>query len=69
MRARELTGSEYGERRAQCEEGARRLGVEYLRDVSIEQFTPRERELPAVVGAAAGSSSRKATVSNASPAP
>jgi len=46
---RELTGSEYGERRAQCEEAARRLGVAYLRDVSIEQFTPRERELPPVV--------------------
>ena len=46
---RELTGSEYGERRAQCEEGARRLGVEYLRDVSIELFAPRERELPPVV--------------------
>jgi galactokinase len=46
---RELTGSEYGERRVQCEEGARRLGVAYLRDVTIEQFTRRECELPAVV--------------------
>ena len=46
---RELTGSEYGERRAQCEEGARRLDIEYLRDVTIEQFTRREGELPAVV--------------------
>lgn len=43
---RELTGSEYGERRAQCEEGARCLGVPYLRDVTIEQFTRRERALP-----------------------
>jgi galactokinase len=46
---RELTGSEYGERRAQCEEGARRLGVPYLRDVSLEQFTRREAELPPLV--------------------
>lgn len=46
---RELAGSEYGERRAQCEEGARQLGVAYLRDVSIEQFARRERELPPVV--------------------
>lgn len=46
---RELTGSEYGERRAQCEEAARRLGVAYLREVRIEQFTRRERELPPVV--------------------
>ncbi len=46
---RELTGSEYGERRAQCEDAARRLGVAYLREVRIEQFTRRERELPPVV--------------------
>jgi galactokinase len=43
---RELAGSEYGERRAQCEEGARRLGVEALREVSAEQFAAREDELP-----------------------
>ena len=46
---RELTGSEYGDRRAQCEEGARRLGVPYLRDVTIEAFAQRECELPPVV--------------------
>ena len=28
---------------------ARRLGVKYLRDVAIEQFTRRERELPSLV--------------------
>jgi len=51
---RELTGSEYGERRAQCEEGARRLaefypGVTHLRDVSIDQFIQHEADLPEVV--------------------
>lgn len=51
---RELTGSEYGERRAQCEEGARLLAGFYphvtaLRDVSLEQFEPHEAALPPVV--------------------
>ena len=43
---RELAGSEYGTRRAQCEEGARRLGVETLREVSVEELGAREGELP-----------------------
>lgn len=43
---RELARSEYGQRRAQCEEGARRLGVEALRDVSLDQFNDRAGELP-----------------------
>jgi len=34
----QLTGSEYPERRAQCERAARILGVEALRDVSIEHL-------------------------------
>jgi len=51
---RELTGSEYGERRAQCEEGARLLGGFYpgvtaLRDVTLAQFEPHEAALPPVV--------------------
>ncbi|NJN92845.1 MAG: galactokinase [Anaerolineales bacterium] len=51
---RELTGSEYGQRRAQCEEGARRLaalypGVTTLRDVSLDQFSRHEHDLPEVV--------------------
>jgi galactokinase len=51
---RELTGSEYGERRAQCEEGARLLARFYpqvttLRDVTFEQFVSHEAELPWVV--------------------
>ncbi len=51
---RELTGSEYGERRAQCEEGTRLLahfypGVTTLRDVTLAQFEAREADLPAVV--------------------
>jgi galactokinase len=46
---RELAGSEYGQRRAQCEEGARRLGVTALREITLEQFSQREHELPAEV--------------------
>jgi galactokinase len=51
---RELTGSEYGERRAQTEEGARLLsrfypGVTALRDVTLEQFLEHEADLPPVV--------------------
>jgi galactokinase len=46
---RELAGSEYGQRRAQCEEGARLLGLKALREISIEQFNAREEELPAEV--------------------
>lgn len=51
---RELTGSEYPERRAQCEQGAERLarfypGVTALRDVTFEQFIAHEKDLPAVV--------------------
>ena len=46
---RELAGSEYGQRRAQCEEGARLLGFRALREISLEQFNAREKELPAEV--------------------
>ena len=46
---RELAGSEYGRRRAQCEEGARRLGLKALREITPERFYPREHELPADV--------------------
>ena len=46
---RELAGSEYGQRRAQCEEGARRLGVKALREIAPEAFYQREGELPAEV--------------------
>ena len=51
---RELTGSEYGERRAQCEEGVLRLadfypGVTHLRDLTLEQFVEHEAVLPEVV--------------------
>ncbi len=43
---RELAGSEYGHRRAQCEEGARRLGAKALREISLDQFNRRESQLP-----------------------
>jgi galactokinase len=51
---RELSGSEYSERRAQCEEGARLLAAFYtdvtaLRDVTLEQFEKHEAGLPPVV--------------------
>ncbi len=51
---RELTGSEYGERRAQCEAGARQLaqfypGVTHLRDVSLAQFEAHAAALPEVI--------------------
>jgi galactokinase len=52
--ARELTGSEYDERRAQCEQGVVLLRKYYphikaLRDVSMEQFNAHESDLPDVV--------------------
>jgi galactokinase len=43
---RALAGSEYDQRRAQCEEGARRLGVKALREIAPADFRTRERELP-----------------------
>jgi galactokinase len=51
---RELTGSEYRERRTQCEEGVRRLtafypGVTHLRDLTLQQFVEHETDLPEVV--------------------
>jgi galactokinase len=51
---RELKGTEYGERRAQCEMGARYLagfypGVSALRDVTLAQFEQRARSLPPLV--------------------
>ena len=42
---RELSGSEYGARRAQCEEGARLLGVKALREVTVTDYNRREGEL------------------------
>jgi galactokinase len=51
---RELGTSAYGERRAQCEEGARLLARFYpevtaLRDVSLAQFEAHETDLPPIV--------------------
>jgi galactokinase len=42
---RELAGSEYGQRRAQCEEGALLLGLSALRDIDAEHFGARAHEL------------------------
>jgi galactokinase len=46
---RGLVDSAYNERRAQCEEGARLLGVKALRDVSVQMFEANESRLPALV--------------------
>lgn len=46
---RTLAASAYNERRRECETGARLLGVPLLREVSVEMFTARENELPAVI--------------------
>jgi galactokinase len=48
---RTLAGTEYGERRAQCEQGVRLVqkwypGVAALRDVTLAQFNAHERDLP-----------------------
>ncbi|MCA9260462.1 MAG: galactokinase [Planctomycetales bacterium] len=41
----ELTGGEYAERRAQCEEAARRMGVESLREVTSSQLERHRTDL------------------------
>ncbi|MGQ9674696.1 MAG: galactokinase [Chloroflexota bacterium] len=46
---RGLVDSAYNERRAQCEEGARRLGVPALRDITVDDLAARLGELPPVV--------------------
>ncbi|MBN1661125.1 MAG: galactokinase [Anaerolineae bacterium] len=43
---RGLADSAYNERRAQCEEAARKLGVPALRDLDVEAFKARAGELP-----------------------
>jgi len=50
----ELSGGEYNERRAQCEEGVRILskfypGINALRDVSTQQLTQHQSDLPSIV--------------------
>lgn len=46
---RGLVDSEYNQRRQECEEGARLLGVPALRDVSKEQFMEQADRLPPIV--------------------
>lgn len=46
---RELTNTEYGKRREQCEEAARLLGVKALRDVTPEQLAAAADKLPEVI--------------------
>jgi len=45
----ELSGGEYAERRAQCEEAAAKLGVKSLRDVSPEQLEKNKDKLSELV--------------------
>ncbi len=45
----ELSGGEYAERRAQCEEAAKKLGVKSLRDVTAEQLEQGKGKLSEVV--------------------
>jgi galactokinase len=44
----ELTGSEYAERRGQCESAAKKLGVKSLRDATIEQLESSRDKLDSV---------------------
>jgi len=46
---RQLAGSEYGERRAQCENGARLLGASALCQIPPADYFSRERQLPPIV--------------------
>lgn len=42
----ELAGGEYNQRRADCEEGAKTLGIRALRDITVEEFADRANGLP-----------------------
>ncbi len=44
-----LVAGEYNERRAQCFEAARRLGIRSLRDVTLPELDAREKDLPPLV--------------------
>jgi galactokinase len=46
---RQLVQSEYGQRREQCEEAARLLGVKALRDVTPEQLAAEADKLPEII--------------------
>lgn len=46
MSQRRLSGGEYAQRRAECEQGVAVLGVNALRDVTLELLAARRHELP-----------------------
>jgi galactokinase len=46
MSPRRLSGGEYAQRRAECEQGAAALGVSALRDVTPEMLAAKRHELP-----------------------
>ena len=54
MSQRRLTGSEYAQRRAECEQGAALLGVRALRDVTPQMLAARRHELPESVARRCG---------------
>lgn len=49
MSRRRLSGGEYAERRAECEQGAALLGVSALREVTPQTLAGRRNELPAQI--------------------
>lgn len=49
LKRRGLVDSEYNTRRAECEHATKFFGVKALRDVTIEEFSHRENELPLAV--------------------
>lgn len=52
---RELAGSEYSSRRAQCEEGARLLRARALCDVTLDELIKNQQKLPPRCSGVAGS--------------
>ena len=46
---RGLVDSEYNTRRSECEQAARFFGVRALRDVTLAEFSQREKDLPPIV--------------------
>lgn len=45
----DLADGEYNKRRAECEEAAKFFGYDSLREVSLEEFTTKEKELPEIL--------------------
>ena len=50
MKRRDLLRSEYNVRRQECQHGAELLGVKSLRQISIQEFSAHEEQLPFPIG-------------------